>query len=132
MRRLVTICGFALLVTAPAALASGDAPTRAAPAAAQFFGDIQIDIDWRENPLARTARYEYSPSHIELVAGTTITWTNRTALTHTVTAGAFNSGDIPPGGQFHFTSISGYYPYHCDYHESMIGAIQAYAPPMIG
>lgn len=71
----------------------------------------------------------FNVSNLEVSAGTTVTWTNRNSVNHTVTSGnssdddageEFNSGEIPPGGQFsHTFENAGSYDYFCAIHPSM-------------
>ena len=64
----------------------------------------------------------FSPSVITVAAGTTITWTNKATIDHTVTSdtGLFDSGDIGSNGTFSFKfTTAGSYPYHCAIHPSM-------------
>ncbi len=64
----------------------------------------------------------FSPSVITIAAGTTITWTNKASIAHTVTSdkGLFDSGDIGSNGTFSFKfTAAGSYPYHCAIHPSM-------------
>jgi len=64
----------------------------------------------------------YSPQFDTVAVGSTVTWTNKDAVTHTVTADAstqFNSGDMTPSQTFSQTfTAAGTYPYHCKYHGS--------------
>lgn len=63
----------------------------------------------------------FTPSSIEVEVGTTVTWTNGSSVTHTVTSGTdgdhdgkFDSGNISPGSQFSYTfNEVGTYPYFC-------------------
>ena len=73
----------------------------------------------------------FSPSKIEVQAGTTVTWTNDDAVPHTVTStksddvdsatsGLFDSGTLQPGESFSYTfKKAGDYPYECTIHASM-------------
>ena len=73
----------------------------------------------------------FSPSKIEVKAGTTVTWTNDDAVPHTVTStksddvdsatsGLFDSGTLQPGESFSYTfKKAGNYPYECTIHASM-------------
>ena len=68
----------------------------------------------------------FSVPNLSVVAGTTVTWINDDNMTHTVTSntGAFNSGDIAPGGSFSYTfSATGSFHYHCIYHSGMTGSV---------
>ena len=71
-------------------------------------------------------RYAFVEDRIEIPAGTTITWTNRDAMVHTVSAddASFNSGAIQPGASWSATfSEPGTYPYHCGPHPFMKGSV---------
>lgn len=68
----------------------------------------------------------FSPSSITVKAGTTITWTNQDAVTHTVTSntGLFDSGSIGSGGTFSYMfDTAGTYSYHCAIHPSMTAKV---------
>ena len=70
----------------------------------------------------------FSPSNIQVAAGTTVTWTNNDTVTHTVTSdtGAFDSGNLSPGQTYtHTFSTAGTYTYHCSIHTSMHGIVTA-------
>ncbi|MCC7025061.1 MAG: cupredoxin family copper-binding protein [Thermomicrobiales bacterium] len=72
------------------------------------------------------ANFSFQPGTISVPAGTTVTWQNADAVAHTVTSdsGAFDSGQIPPGGSFSTTfSQPGLYTYHCQIHPSMTGSV---------
>ncbi|HSD63515.1 MAG TPA: plastocyanin/azurin family copper-binding protein [Ignavibacteriaceae bacterium] len=63
--------------------------------------------------------------------GTTLKWTNKDAVTHTVTSGVpgslsgiFDSGNIAPQGSFSFTfHQTGVFKYYCRIHTSMTATI---------
>ena len=68
----------------------------------------------------------FNPSTISVTAGTTITWTNKDAIGHTVTsdAGLFDSGVIATNGTYQYTfSTTGSYAYHCKIHPGMIASV---------
>ncbi len=68
----------------------------------------------------------FSPSTIKVSAGTTITWTNKDGITHTVTSNTslFDSGNIGSGGTFSYTfATAGTYTYHCAIHPGMIANV---------
>jgi plastocyanin len=68
----------------------------------------------------------FTPSVITVAAGTTITWTNKASIAHTVTSdkGLFDSGDISSNGTFTFKfTTAGSYPYHCAVHPSMTAKV---------
>jgi plastocyanin len=69
----------------------------------------------------------FDPATITVAANTTITWTNKDAVAHTVTSdtGLFDSGSIATNGTFSFTfSTAGTYAYHCTPHPSMIATVK--------
>lgn len=66
--------------------------------------------------------YTYSPSTITVSSNTTIKWTNKDAVDHTVTSDSsiFDSGSISTSGTFSYTfTTPGTYPYHCTIHPYM-------------
>jgi plastocyanin len=68
----------------------------------------------------------FSPSSITVTAGTTIKWTNKDGIAHTVTSNTniFDSGTIPAGGTFSYTFASaGTFPYYCKIHPSMVAGV---------
>jgi plastocyanin len=68
----------------------------------------------------------YRPNPLNIATGTTVTWTNSDSVTHTSTSNnsTWNSGNIPPGGQFSFTfSTAGTFQYHCAIHPGMVGSV---------
>ena len=64
----------------------------------------------------------FTPSTITVAVNTTITFTNKDGMTHTVTSdsGVFNSGNMGNGSTFvrQFTT-AGTFPYHCNLHSGM-------------
>lgn len=77
-------------------------------------------------PVVNIMSFAFTPSSLSVRAGTRVTFTNRDAVTHTVTAngGLFNSGDLAPGRSFAFTFMGrGSFAYHCRIHPSMTGTI---------
>jgi plastocyanin len=74
---------------------------------------------------------KFTQDRIEVVAGTTVRWTNNDQLQHTVTAndGSFDSGLINPGGTWtHTFTQSGEYAFHCTPHPFMKGVIVVRQP----
>ena len=68
----------------------------------------------------------YLRPRLEVTVGTTVEWTNRDPLPHTVTAvnGSFNSGLIQPGKTFRHTFTKlGTYNFYCMPHPFMKGTI---------
>ena len=70
--------------------------------------------------------FAFSPSTITVAAGTTITWTNKDAATHTVTSnsGIFDSGSLGTDATYsHTFATAGTFPYHCKIHTSMTASV---------
>lgn len=68
----------------------------------------------------------FSPATITVTAGTTITWTNKDAVTHNVTSNPalFSSGAMGNGATYSFTfADKGTFSYTCTIHPSMKGTV---------
>lgn len=68
----------------------------------------------------------FNPSTITVTSGTTITWTNKDGVAHTVTSttGLFDSGSISSNGTYsHLFNTAGTYPYKCTIHPSMTATV---------
>ena len=86
------------------------------------FGDTQVYM-----------RHEtFSPAHIQVVLGTTVTWTNQDNVPHNVTlspvvmssSNDWESRLLYPGQSFSYTFTSqGTFQYHCQEHPGMNGAV---------
>jgi plastocyanin len=71
----------------------------------------------------------YLPSHLDVLAGETVTWDNTSARGHTVTAvdGSFDSGRVNTNEHFKRTfGASGAYPYYCRLHPTIRGEVDAH------
>jgi plastocyanin len=68
----------------------------------------------------------FSPTTITVKVNTTVKWTNKDSVAHTVTSdtGLFDSGNLIPGAGFsHLFVAAGVYNYHCTYHSNMIASV---------
>lgn len=67
----------------------------------------------------------FTPNVITVAAGTTITWTNKDTMAHTVTStGAFDSGSISPNGTYsHLFGTVGTFAYKCSFHPEMTATV---------
>jgi plastocyanin len=66
----------------------------------------------------------FGPASATVPVGTTVVWTNRGAVRHTVSGPGFSSGSIAAGGTFSFIfTAPGTYSYQCDFHAEMTGTI---------
>ena len=70
--------------------------------------------------------FVYNPQELKVKVGTTVTWTNRDDIPHTVTSktGVFRSKALDTDDKFSFTFVTpGSYPYFCALHPHMTGTI---------
>lgn len=66
----------------------------------------------------------FSPASLSVQVGDTVTWTNVDDSPHTVTSGAFDSGNLDAGQTFSFTfTEAGTFDYVCNYHDEMTASI---------
>src|SRR5215467_15825295 len=112
MKNVVRICVLALLFVAVFSLivAKGEAPRAAAPAS------LEVGID----------NFSFGPQSVTVAAGSTVKWTNRDDIPHTVvsTEGVFKSRVLDTDESFSFTfSKPGNYPYFCSIHPHMTGSV---------
>ena len=85
-------------------------------AAQAYAEDTAITID----------NFTFEPKELTVKVGTTVTWTNRDDIPHTVVcAGKFRSKTIDTDGTFAFTfTVAGEYKYFCSLHPHMTGTIK--------
>lgn len=79
-------------------------------------GATQVKID----------NFSYEPREITVAAGTTVIWTNRDDVPHTVTSNddKFGSKALDTDDQFSFTFKNpGKYEYYCSVHPKMTGTV---------
>ncbi len=72
--------------------------------------------------------FSFGPATLTVAVGTSVTWTNRDDIPHTVvsTDGAFKSKVLDTDEKFSFTfSKAGTYPYFCSIHPKMTGKVIA-------
>ncbi len=70
--------------------------------------------------------FSFGPAELTVPAGTTVTWTNRDDIPHTVrsTDGVFKSKVLDTDERFSFTfSKAGTYPYFCSLHPKMTAKV---------
>ena len=86
---------------------------RADPARAE---DVAVHID----------NFVFEPAQLTVKVGTTVAWTNRDDIPHTVVcAGKFRSKTMDTDGTFSFTfTAPGEYKYFCSLHPHMTGTIK--------
>jgi len=108
---LTATVAIAAACSSPAAPAATSAPAAAAP--------VNIDVQG----------FKFPPS-MDVPIGTTVTWTNKDSVAHTVTSGARPTkdgkfdGQLAAGSTFSFTfATAGTYQYFCTVNSSMNGTI---------
>ena len=75
--------------------------------------------------------YKYDPQTLEVKVGTTVTWTNQDAKTHTVNSGTPDdpkagplNGELDEGKTYTYTFKEvGEFPYYCKNHRGMRGKV---------
>jgi plastocyanin len=80
----------------------------------------------RDTVAAGMQDFVFQPNRLEIPAGTTIVWTNKGQVIHTVSAenGEFDSGPIQPGERRSITFTQpGTFSFHCTPHPFMRGVI---------
>lgn len=68
----------------------------------------------------------FAPDALNVAVGTTVTWMNTDSIAHTSTSDmqGWDSGIVPPAGQFSFTfQAAGTFQYHCAIHSGMVGSV---------
>jgi plastocyanin len=70
--------------------------------------------------------FTFEPAQLTVKVGTTVTWTNRDDIPHTVvSAGKFRSKTMDTDGTFSFTfTTAGEYKYFCSLHPHMTGTVK--------
>ncbi|WP_342723117.1 cupredoxin family copper-binding protein [Bradyrhizobium sp. B097] len=86
------------------------------PITAARAEDVAVHID----------NFSFAPNPLDVKVGTTVTWTNRDDIPHTVVcAGKFRSKTMDTDGTFSFTFTEpGEYKYFCSLHPHMTGSIK--------
>jgi plastocyanin len=94
--------------------AEARAKPTAAPASAPATMEVKID------------NFSFGPTMITVAVGTTVTWTNRDDIPHTVvsTDGVFKSKVMDTDEKFSFTfNKAGTFAYFCSIHPKMTGTV---------
>jgi len=118
MRKIRLVVAFAMLLMMAASgsrLAwAADGASRAGAGGASAGADVKID------------NFSFTPQEIRVKVGTTVTWTNRDDIPHTVTSTdqVFKSKALDTDDKFSFTpSKPGTYSYYCSIHPKMTGKV---------
>ncbi len=78
------------------------------------------------SPEVKIDNFSFGPAAITVAAGTTVTWTNRDDIPHTVVSDdkIFKSKVLDTDEKFSYTfSKPGTYPYFCSVHPKMTGKV---------
>ena len=116
MRRSVWIAGLAVPVVMALVLLQGGVKSFSANAQQKPATSVEVKID----------NFSFSPVTLTVPVGTTVTWTNRDDIPHTVvsTDGVFKSKVLDTDEKFSFTfSKAGTFPYFCSIHSKMTGKV---------
>jgi plastocyanin len=86
------------------------------PVATARAEDTEVHID----------NFVFAPALLTVKVGTTVKWTNRDDIPHTVVcAGKFRSKTMDTDGTFEFTfTAAGEYKYFCSLHPHMTGTVK--------
>ncbi len=116
MRRRVWILALAAPVVSAAVLLAGGARGVAASAEPAQASNVEVKID----------NFSFGPATLTVAAGTTVTWTNRDDIPHTVASDdkVFKSKVLDTDEKFSFTFTKpGTYGYFCSIHPKMTGKV---------
>jgi plastocyanin len=114
--RNALIAGLATLVMVALGLLIADSPNIAANTPPPATTEVKID------------NFSFTPTTLTVAAGTTVTWTNRDDIPHTVVSAddpkAFKSKVMDTDEKFSFTfTKAGTYTYFCSVHPKMTGTV---------
>ncbi len=116
MRRRVWILALAAPVVAAAVLLAGGARGVAAGAEQAQASNVEVKID----------NFSFGPTTLTVAVGTTVTWTNRDDIPHTVVSDdkVFKSKVLDTDEKFSFMFTKpGTYSYFCSIHPKMTGKV---------
>jgi plastocyanin len=114
MRIRVCMASLAVVVLVLAILFAGGTGSRVNAQLAPPAIEVKID------------NFSFGPAAISVPAGTTVTWTNRDDIPHTVVSDdkVFKSKVLDTDEKFSYTfSKPGTYPYFCSVHPKMTGKV---------
>jgi plastocyanin len=114
MRIRVRMTGLFAAMAVVAVLFSGGTITAYAQQAQGANAEVKID------------NFSFAPATLTVAAGTTVTWTNRDDIPHTVVSDdkVFKSKVLDTDEKFSYTfSKPGTYPYFCSIHPKMTGNV---------
>jgi len=90
-------------------------------------GNVSVNAQAKPETMeVRIDNFSFGPPELPVAAGTTITWTNRDDIPHTVVSPdkVFNSKVLDTDEKFSFTfDTPGTFPYFCSIHPKMTGKV---------
>ena len=118
MRRSVFITGLATMLVIASGTLGGVHESFRGRAEQQPAATMEVKID----------NFSFGPATLTVTAGTTVTWTNRDDIPHTVVSTddlkTFKSKALDTDEKFSFTfGKPGTYPYFCSIHPKMTGKV---------
>ncbi|HYM12521.1 MAG TPA: cupredoxin family copper-binding protein [Bryobacterales bacterium] len=114
MRKSVWVVGLAMTLMIALLLTGPVSITASAQQAATAAQEVKID------------NFSFGPGTLTVAVGTTVTWTNRDDIPHTVvsTDKVFKSKVLDTDEKFSYTfAKAGTYPYFCSIHPKMTGTV---------
>jgi plastocyanin len=114
IRKTVWIVSLLTTVMVAALLLSAASPGSSAKAPQPSSAEVKVD------------NFSFGPASLTVAVGTTVTWTNRDDIPHTVvsTDKVFKSKVLDTDEKFSFTfDKAGTYPYFCSIHPKMTGSV---------
>jgi plastocyanin len=112
-KSMCIVCLFATVMVAALQL-SAASPGSSAKAPQPASAEVKVD------------NFSFGPATLTVAVGTTVTWTNRDDIPHTIvsTDKVFKSKVLDTDERFSFTfSKAGTYPYFCSIHPKMTGSV---------
>ena len=98
-----------------------------------LYTDEVVEVSISRGSANITNAQFFVPPEAQIIALSSVKWTNNDNVVHTVTQGKpsndtaspeFNSGPIKPGGTFvHFFDETGSVDYYCSIHPHMVGTV---------
>jgi plastocyanin len=87
---------------------------------------LPVTVARAEDTAVHIDNFSFAPAQLDVKVGTTVTWTNRDDIPHTVVcAGKFRSKAMDTDGTFSFTfTEAGEYKYFCSLHPHMTGSVK--------
>ena len=116
MRRSVLIAGLVAMAVIGTGVVVGESKSFAAGAQTKPVSTAEVKID----------NFSFGPTAITVGVGTTVTWTNRDDIPHTVVSNdkVFKSKVLDTDEKFSYTfTKAGEYPYFCSIHPKMTGKV---------